>query len=455
MFDNLTKSFQNVFSKLSREKKLTEENISEAIRHVRLALLEADVNYKVVKNFIKDVKEKALGEKITKSVSPQDQFIKIVHDALKELMGSKEVKLTDSFRPSILMLVGLQGSGKTTQAAKLALMLKKQHKKVLLVACDLQRLAAIEQLETLGQQIGVEVFVDKEGKKPLKVAKKGVEKGKKEGFDVVIIDTAGRLHLDEELMQQLEKLKKEIKPHDVLFVANAATGQDAPNVAARFNERVEIRGTILTMLDGNTRAGAAISIREVTGKPLLFEGIGEKVTDFRVFNPHSMADRVLGMGDVINLVKKAEEHFSEKESKKIEKKILKATFTYEDFLKQMRSMKKMGSFKGLLQMLPGFSNFEGLDVSDKEMGKIEAMILSMTQNERLGFDELLPSRRRRIARGSGTKIEDVNRLIKQFKRLKKMVKNMPLFNKKFKQEKDLKKHLGSLADLKKGFSKFS
>ncbi len=454
MFKNLTKSFQNVFSMLSREKKLTEENISHAVRQVRLALLDADVNYTIAKNFIKTVKEKALGEKVITSVSPKEQFIKIVHDTLKELMGSEEVQLTDSFRPSILMLVGLQGSGKTTQAAKLGWMLKKRHKKVLLVACDLQRLAAIEQLETLGKQIEVEVFADKKEKNPIKVAKKGVDKGKKEGFDFVIIDTAGRLHLDEELMKQLERLKKEIKPHDILFVANAATGQDAPNVAASFDQKMAIRGTILTMLDGNTRAGAAISIREVTGKPLLFEGIGEKMADFRVFNPHSMADRILGMGDVINLVKKAEENFSEKESKKLEKKLLKATFTYDDFLKQMRSVKKMGSFKGLLQMLPGASDFGNLDFSDKEVGKLEAMILSMTLNERLGFDELLPSRRRRIAKGSGSKLEDVNRLIKQFRRFKQIVKNMPLFKKKFKQEKDLQSKLGSLVDLKKNVSKF-
>ncbi|MCB1066700.1 MAG: signal recognition particle protein [Simkania sp.] len=455
MFGNLTEKFQNVFSSLTSNKKLTEENISDAVREVRLALLDADVNYVVAKNFIKRVKEKALGEEVLKSVSAGDQFVKIVHDELKTLMGGDESTLAIDRHPGIIMLCGLQGSGKTTQSAKLALMLKKQNKNPLLVACDLQRPAAIDQLETLGAQVEVPVYADRDQKNPVKVAKAAIEKAKKEALDVVIIDTAGRLHLDEELMKELEKLKAETNPHEILFVANAATGQDAVNTAAQFDQRVAITGTILTMLDGSTRAGAAISIREVTGKPLLFEGIGEKMTDFQAFNPHSMADRILGMGDVINLVRKAEEHFDEKESKKLEKKLRNATFTYDDFLKQMRSVRKMGSFKSLLQMIPGFSNMDELQVSDGEMNKIEAIILSMTIDERLGLEELLPPRRRRIAMGSGTSIDDVNRMVKSFKRIKQMMKGMPGFKKKFMKDPDFKKQLGDLGALKKNLSKHS
>lgn len=455
MFGNLTEKFQNVFSNLASNKKLTEENISDAVREVRLALLDADVNYAVAKNFIKRVKEKALGEEVVKSVSAGDQFVNIVHNELKELMGGDEVSLSIDRHPGVILLCGLQGSGKTTQSAKLALMLKKQNKKPLLVACDLQRPAAIDQLETLGEQIEVPIYTDRSQKNPVKVAKAALEKAKKEAFDVVIIDTAGRLHLDEDLMKELEKLKSATQPHEILFVANAATGQDAVNTAAQFDERVAITGTILTMLDGSTRAGAAISIREVTGKPLLFEGIGEKMTDFQSFNPHSMADRILGMGDVINLVKKAEAHFDEKESKKLEKKLLKATFTYDDFLKQMRSMKKMGSFKSLLQMIPGFSNMDDLGVSDDEMGKIEAIILSMSMDERLGLEELIHPRRRRIALGSGSSIDEVNRMVKNFKRIKQMMKNMPGFKKKFMKDPDFKKQLGDLGSLKKNLSNFS
>jgi len=448
MFGNLTEKFQNVFSTLVSNKKLTEENISQAVREVRLALLDADVNYTVAKNFIKRVKEKALGEEVMRSVSAGDQFTKIVHDELKALMGGDEASLALDRHPGILMLCGLQGSGKTTQAAKLAHMLKKQGKKILLVACDLQRPAAIDQLETLGEQVEVVVYADRNQKNPVKVAKAAVEKAKKEAFDVVILDTAGRLHLDEELMKELEKIKAAVSPHEILFVANAATGQDAVSTAAEFDKRVAISGSILTMLDGSTRAGAAISIREITGKPLLFEGIGEKITDFRPFNPQSMADRILGMGDVINLVKKAKEHFDEKESKKLEKKLLKATFTYDDFLKQMRSIKKMGSFKSLLQMMPGFSGMDDIALPEEEMGKVEAIILSMTLDERLGIEELIHPRRRRIAIGSGTSVDDVNRMVKNFKRIKQMMKGMPGFKKKFKEDGDLSKQFGDLKKFK-------
>ena len=448
MFGGITEKFQNVFAALSSKKKLTEENISDAVREVRLALLDADVNYTVAKNFIKKVKEKALGEEVTKSVTAGDQFTKIIHDELKSLMGSDEASLNIGHRPSIVLMCGLQGSGKTTQSAKLALYLKKQNKKVLIAACDLQRPAAIDQLETLGGQVEVSIYADRGQKNPVKVAKGALDKAKKEVFDVLIIDTAGRLHIDDELMKELSKIKGAVDPHEILFVANAATGQDAVKTAAEFDGQIAITGTILTMLDGNTRAGAAISICEVTGKPLKFEGVGEKVTDFQLFNPQSMADRILGMGDVINLVKKAEEHVNQEDAEKLQKKLLKASFTYDDFLKQMRSIKKMGSLKSLLSMMPGFSNMGDFEVSDKEMGKIEAIILSMTPNERLGFDELIPPRRRRIATGSGSSIDDVNKMIKNFKRIKQMMKKMPGMKKKFMNDSSLKDKLGSLSGLK-------
>ncbi len=448
MLGGITEKFQNVFTVLGSKKRLTEENISDAVREVRLALLDADVNYTVAKNFIKKVKEKALGEEVTKSVSAGDQFTKIIHDELKSLMGGDEASLDINRYPAVILMCGLQGSGKTTQSAKLALYLKKKNRKVLIAACDLQRPAAIDQLETLGAQVEVPIFADRDQKNPVKVAKGALDRAKKEAFDVLIIDTAGRLHIDDELMKELSKIKGAVDPHEILFVANAATGQDAVKTAAEFDQQIDITGTILTMLDGNTRAGAAISIREVTGKPLKFEGIGEKVTDFQLFNPQSMADRILGMGDVINLVKRAEEYVNEEDAAKLQKKLLKASFTFDDFLKQMRSIKKMGSLKSLLSMMPGFSKMGDFEVSDKEMGKIEAIILSMTQEERLGLDELLPARRRRIADGSGSSIDDVNRMIKNFKRIKQMMKKMPGMKKKFMNNPNMKDQLGSMSGLK-------
>ncbi len=445
MFGGITEKFQNVFSALASKKKLTEENIFDAVREVRMALLDADVNYTVAKNFIKRVKEKALEKEVLKSVTASDFFTKIVHDELKTLMGEDEAKLDTERCPSVILMCGLQGSGKTTQSAKLALYLKKQNKKVLIAACDLQRPAAIDQLETLGAQVEVPIHADRDQKNAVKVAKNALERAKKEAFDVLIIDTAGRLHIDEELMKELEKIKEAVVPHEILFVANAATGQDAVKTAAEFDSRITVTGTILTMLDGNARAGAAISIREVTGKPLKFEGIGEKVTDFQLFNPQSMADRILGMGDVINLVKKAQEHVDEKQALEMEKKLRKATFTFDDFLKQMRSIKQMGSLKGLLSMVPGFNKMGGdFDMSDRELSRIEAIILSMTSNERIGLDELLPSRRRRIANGSGTSIDDVNRMIKSFKQIKQMMKKMPGMKRKFINDPQMKDQLSSL-----------
>lgn len=427
MLGTLTTKLQGVFSKLTGKKRLTEENVAEAVNDVRLALLEADVNYSVTKTLVKQIKEKALGEDVLKSVTPGQQFIKIVHDELIALMGGSEADLHLSGQPAVLMVCGLQGSGKTTHCAKLAKYLKKkgQAKNPLLAACDLQRPAAIEQLKTLGHQIGVPVFSLEGEKDPLRVAKEALKCAKEAKHDILIVDTAGRLHIDDELMSQLEKIKEILQPQEILFVANATTGQDAVNIATEFNKRIAITGTILTMLDGNTRGGAAISIREVTGKPLKFEGVGEKLDDIQVFNPNSMADRILGMGDTINLVKKAQEHFDESEAQKLEQKIRSASFTYDDYLKQIQTVKKMGSIKSLLGMLPGMGKFPAMDFDEKEFFKVEAMILSMTRDERTEKCELSNPRRKRVAQGSGTKIEDVNKLVKSFKQAKQFFKNMP------------------------------
>lgn len=427
MFDIIAQKFNHLFSSLAGKKQLTEENISDAVREVRLALLDADVNYGVASTFIKRVKERALGEVLIKSVTPGQQFTKIVHDELIALMGSEESVLDLKEYPTVILLCGLQGSGKTTQCAKLGSYLKKKQpqKKILIAACDLQRPAAVQQLKRLGQQIQIEVFALEGEENPIKVSKEAYSKARKEGYDVLIVDTAGRLHIDEPLMVQLEEIKKVVNPQEILFVASAITGQDAVKTAQEFDQRLSITGTILTMLDGSARAGAAISIREVTKKPLKFEGIGEHIDDFQVFNPRSMADRILGMGDVINLVRKAEEHIDEEESKKLEQKMRKASFTYDDYLRQMKMIKRMGSFKSLLKMLPGNFDLDSINVSEKEFGSLEAMILSMTVDEREEKVELIPSRRRRIANGSGTTIDDVNRMVKGFKQLKKFCKAMP------------------------------
>lgn len=427
MLGSLTSSLKNVFSKLTSAKRLTEDNISEAVNEVRLALLEADVNYSIAKTLVKKIKEKALGEQVIKSVTAGQQFIKIVHDELINLMGHEEKPLNLEGQPPVILLCGLQGAGKTTHCAKLAKFLKKKGlcKNPLLVACDLQRPAAIEQLKTLGQQINVAVFTLSSTKNPLHVAKEALKQAKAENHDVMIVDTAGRLHIDQELMLELAEIKQALNPTEILFVANATTGQDAVNVANEFNKQMTITGSILTMLDGNARGGAAISIREVTGKPLKFEGIGERVDDLQVFNPQSMADRILGMGDTINLVKKAQEHMSEEESQKLEQKIRQATFTYDDYVKQMQTVKKMGSIKSLLGMLPGMSQLPSFDFDEKEFFKIEAIILSMTNDERMEKCELVTTRRKRLAQGSGTEIEDVNKLVKSFKQAKQFFKNMP------------------------------
>ncbi len=439
MFGSLTEKFRNLLTSLAGQKRLSEENISEAVRDVRLALLDADVNYTVVSQFVKRVKERSLGEAVIKSVDPGDQFVKIVHDELIALMGAEEAPLELQGEPAVILLCGLQGSGKTTTAAKLAYFLQKKQKKVIVAACDLARPAAAEQLKRLCESVQVPVFHLPEEKSPVRVAQEALSLAKREQFDVLIVDTAGRLHVDADLMEQLAQIKKALSPGEILFVANSTTGQDAPATAAEFDAKVSITGSVLTMLDGSGRAGAAISIREVTRKPLKFEGVGEKIGDLQPFNPQSMADRILGMGDVVNLVRKAKEQFDEKEAEKLEQKFKKATFTYDDYLKQMSSIKKMGPLKGLLQMLPGASELPNFEKSEGEFNKMEAIILSMTPQERLEAVELVPSRRWRIAKGSGTSIDDVNRLAKGFKKMKDLMKSLP---KKALQDPDALKKMG-------------
>jgi signal recognition particle subunit SRP54 len=424
MFDVLTKKMQSLFSNFGKGN-LTEKNISDAVSEVRLALLEADVNYTVANTFIDRIKEKALGQNVLKSISPKQQFIKIVHEELICLMGGSESALELKGRPSVIMLCGLQGSGKTTQCAKLGYFLSKQKKRVLLAACDLQRPAAVEQLKKLALEIDIAVFALENEKDPKVVSKRALEKASEEKYDVLIVDTAGRLHVDEDLMNELKEIKKIINPHEILFVANATTGQDAVKTALEFDKKVSITGSILTMLDGDARAGAAISIGEVTKKPLKFEGVGEKISDLQIFNPKSMADRILGMGDIINLVRKAEENFSEEENQKLEQKLKKATFNYEDFLNQMSMIKKMGSIKSLMKMVPGFSAIGELDVSDDIFKNMEAVILSMTLGERQGREIIDISRKKRIAKGSGTTLDSVNDITKKFEKIKQLIKNMP------------------------------
>lgn len=428
MLGTLTEKLQESFRKLSGKNKLTESNIAEAVGEVRLALLDADVNYGVARDLIKRIKAQALGEKVLKAVSPGQQFVKVVHDELVALMGKDEAKLQLEGKPAVIMVCGLQGSGKTTFVAKLAAYLKKEKlaKKPLVAACDLQRPAAVLQLETLGKQASISVYSEHDVSDPLRVARAALEKACREDYDLLIVDTAGRLHIDEEMMAQLGALKSLLKPSEVLFVANATTGQDAVNVAKAFNDRVAVTGSVLTMLDGNARAGAAISITEVTRKPLKFEGIGERLGDIQVFNPHSMADRILGMGDTINLVKKAQEHINEDEAQALEKKMRKAAFSYDDYLQQIQKIKKMGSLKSLLGMLPGVGTaLKEMEIDDKELFKVEAIIQSMTPPERMEKCELIPSRRKRIASGSGTQVDDVNRLVKSFKQAKQFFKQMP------------------------------
>ena len=426
MFNALTDKFNSVFRSLSGRGRITEANVSDAMREVRKALLEADVNYQVTKDFCKNVKDAAMGAEVIKSLHPGQVMVKVVSDELTKLMGPVDPKVYYvSPGPTIVMMAGLQGSGKTTTAAKLAkLITEKDGKKPLLVADDLQRPAAIDQLCTLGEQLGIPVYKEDGVKDAVKVAKNGLQHARKNGHDVVILDTAGRLHVDEEMMNEIAAVSKAVTPHQIYLVCDAMTGQDAVNSAKEFNTRLELDGVILTKLDGDARGGAALSVKAVTGKPIKFIGVGEKLDNLEPFHPDRMASRILGMGDVVTLVEKAQEQFDEEQAKKMQTKMAKGTFGFDDFLKQMQSLKKMGGMSSMLKLLPGMGALKEMDVDDSEISKIEGIVHSMTADERKDPDLIGSSRRRRIARGSGRDIQDVASLIKTFKRSREMMKMM-------------------------------
>ncbi len=426
MFDALTDKFNSVFKSLSGRGRITESNVSDAMREVRKALLEADVNYKVAKQFCKDVKDAAIGAEVVKSLHPGQVMVKIVNDQLTQLMGPVDSKIYYvAPGPTVVMMAGLQGSGKTTTAGKLAKYIREKNaKKPLLVAVDLQRPAAIEQLCTLGDQLGIEVYKEDGIKDAVRVARNGVKHAKKNGYDVVILDTAGRLHVDAEMMDEIANVAKAVTPHQIYLVCDAMTGQDAVNSAKEFNDRLELDGVILTKLDGDARGGAALSVKAVTGKPIKFIGVGEKLDNIEEFHPDRMASRILGMGDVVTLVEKAQEQFDEEQAQKMQTKMAKGTFGFDDFLKQMQSLKKMGGFSSMLKLLPGMGALKDMDFDDREINKIEGIVHSMTKAERTQPDIIDASRRRRIARGSGRDVQDVAGLIKTFKRSRDMMKMM-------------------------------
>ncbi len=425
-FESLSDKFQNIFSGLKRKGKLSEADVKAAMREVKMALLEADVNFKVVKQFVNNVRERAIGVEVLDSLTPGQQVIKIVNDEMVKLMGDEEDEgLTFAKEPpTIYMMVGLQGAGKTTSTAKIAGLLKKKGKKPLLVACDIYRPAAIKQLQVVGGQLDIPVF-EMGQNKPIDIAKASIEHGKKNGHDVIILDTAGRLHIDEGMMEELVELKTTVQPHQILLVVDAMTGQDAVNVAETFNQQLEIDGVILTKLDGDSRGGAALSVKAVTGKPIKFACVGEKLTDVEVFHADRMASRILGMGDVLTLIEKASESIDEEKAKEMERKFKKAEFSFEDFLEQMQQIKKMGSLDEIMGMIPGMGQqMKNVQIDEGEMAKMEAMILSMTPEERQNPDVINVSRKKRIAAGSGNDIAAVNRFIKQFEQSKKMMKQM-------------------------------
>lgn len=424
MFENLSDRLERSFKILKGEGKITEINVAETLKDVRRALLDADVNYKVAKTFTDTVKKKALGMNVLTAVKPSQLMVKIVHDELAELMGGEAAELNLNGRPSIILMNGLQGSGKTTFSGKLANMLKnKQHKNPLLVACDVYRPAAIEQLKVVGEQIGVPVYSEPESKDVVSIANNAIREAKTKSYDVVIVDTAGRLAVDEEMMNEIETLKNAINPNETLFVVDSMTGQDAVNTAKEFNDRLDFDGVVLTKLDGDTRGGAALSIRTVVTKPIKFVGTGEKMEAIDVFHPSRMADRILGMGDIVSLVERAQEQFDEEEARRLQKKIQKNKFDFNDFLGQIEQIKKMGNLKDLAAMIPGVGKaIKDVDIDDNAFKGIEAIIKSMTPKERTNPEILNQSRRMRIAKGSGTNIQEVNRLIKQFDQTRKMMK---------------------------------
>lgn len=437
VFESLSEKLQNALGKLKGKGKLSEKDVDLAMREVRLALLEADVNFKVVKDFIKTVKERAIGSEVMESLTPGQQVIKIVNEELTNLMGKSEAKLNfASSPPTVILMCGLQGAGKTTTTGKLALNLKKQNKRPLLVACDIYRPAAIKQLEVVGEKVGAPVFTMGDKINPVDIAKAALEHGKKHGNDVIIIDTAGRLHIDEELMAEIKNIHDAVKPNEVLLVLDAMTGQDAVNVADSFNQRLGITGVILTKLDGDARGGAALSIRAVTEKPIKFAAMGEKFDQLEPFHPDRMASRILGMGDVLSLIEKAQANIDAKKAMELEQKIRNQQFSFDDFLEQLDQMKNLGPIDQLLGMIPGMNSkaLKGLDVNEKDINRIKAIIQSMTKKEKDNPDIIDSSRRKRIAQGSGTTVQDVNKLLKQFKETKKMMKRFTDMEKTMKKK---------------------
>ena len=424
-FEGLSSRLQEITRKFRGKARITEQDLKEMLREVKLALLEADVNYKIVKDFIGTIQEKALGQDVLASLTPGQQVVKIVKDELIELLGGIESKINFTPNPpTVIMLVGLQGSGKTTTAGKLANFLRKEGKKPLLVACDVYRPAAIKQLEVVGKQLDIPVFSNEASKDVVHIAKQAMNVAISKLNDVVIIDTAGRLHIDEELMEELKKLKSNVKPHEILLVVDSMTGQDAVNVATSFKEAVGIDGVVLTKLDGDTRGGAALSVKKVTNCPIKFAATGEKLSDIETFHPDRMASRILGMGDMLSIIEKAEEAFDEEEAIKLEKKLKKQEFDLDDYLIQLRQMKKLGSFSSLLKMIPGMNKFKDIKVDDKEFVRIEAIICSMTQKEKRNPKLLNGSRRKRIAQGAGVTVQEVNRFMNSFEMTQKMMKKM-------------------------------
>ncbi|HLU85948.1 MAG TPA: signal recognition particle protein [Vicingaceae bacterium] len=426
MFDSLSDKLERAFKVLKGQGQVTEINVAETVKEIRRALLDADVSYKVAKQFTDEVKEKALGANVINSISPNQLMVKITHDSLVELMGGGESEINIKGNPTVILIAGLQGSGKTTFSGKLANYLKtKKGKTPLLVAGDVYRPAAIDQLHVLGEQIGVEVWSDKENKNPVEIAKKAIAEAKQKGFNTVIIDTAGRLAVDEQMMNEIAAVKNAVSPHEILFVVDAMTGQDAVNTAKAFNDRLDFNGVVLTKLDGDTRGGAALSIRSVVNKPIKFIGTGEKMDALDVFYPSRMADRILGMGDVVSLVERAQEQYDEKKARELQKKIAKNQFDFNDFMDQIGQIKKMGNMKDLLGMVPGLGKLtKNVDIDDDAFKSVEAIIQSMTPEERAQPKLLNGSRRKRIANGSGTSIQEVNKLIKQFEQTGKMMKMM-------------------------------
>lgn len=434
MFQNLTDKISDAFKKFRNKGKLTESDVKEGMREIKLALLEADVNFKVVKAFINKVSERAVGSEVLESLMPAQQIVKIVNEELCAIMGEKHEKLTIAPKPpTVVMLCGLQGAGKTTHAAKLALLMKKQGRTPLLVACDVYRPAAIKQLHVVGEQVGVKVYSDENEKNPVKIAKDAMKLAEKQDYDMVFIDTAGRLHIDEVLMHELEEIKAAVDPTEILLVIDAMLGQDAVNVAEHFNSLLDITGVILTKLDGDTRGGAALSVRHVTGKPIKYVGTGEKLDNIEPFHPERMASRILGMGDVLSLIEKAQEAFDEKKAIELEKKLRQQTFTLADYLDQFKQIKNMGNLDQLVGMIPGMKPgaLKDAKVDEKQLARQEAIILSMTEKERENPDLLNSSRKKRIAAGSGTTVEEINRLLKQFNQIKELMKQFTGNKKKF------------------------